>query len=234
MKFKTIASGSTGNCYLLETDEGSLLLEAGIPISRIKQALNFNFSNIQGCLITHEHGDHSKVIKDIAKLGIDIYSSRGTFKTLGCSSHRYIPMTPKQAKFIGDFKVLAFDVAHDAAEPFGYLIGHKDNKLLFVTDTYYLKYRFKDLTHIAIECNYVESKLMHLVDEGYLNVNQAARVIKSHMSLENLVEFLKINDLNKVKEIHLLHLSDGNSDINIIENEIRKVYKGKLIIAGGD
>ena len=234
MNFKTLASGSTGNCYLLETDEGSLLLEAGIPISRIKQSLNFNFTNIKGCLITHEHGDHSKAIKDIAKLGIDIYSSRGTFKALGCTSHRYIPMAPKQAKNIGEFEVLGFDVEHDVAEPFGYLIRHKENKLLFVTDTYYLKYKFKDLTHIAIECNYVESKLMHLVEEDYLNVNQAARVIKSHMSLENLVEFLKINDLNKVKEIHLLHLSDGNSDINIIKNEIRKVYKGKLIIAGGD
>ena len=81
--------------------------------------------------------------------------------------------------------------------------------------------KFKDLTHIAIECNYVESKLMHLVDEGYLNAHQAARVIKSHLSLENLIKFLKVNDLSKVKELHLLHLSDGNSDINIIENEIR-------------
>jgi phosphoribosyl 1,2-cyclic phosphodiesterase len=234
MKFKTIASGSTGNCYLLETEEGSLLLEAGIPIKRIKQALNFNFSNIQGCLITHEHGDHSKAVKDIAKLGIDVYSSKGTFKALGCTSHRYIPMIPKQAETIGKFEVLGFDVEHDVVEPFGYLIRHKNNKLLFVTDTYYLKYKFKNLTHIAIECNYVESKLMNLVHEGYLNAHQAARVIKSHLSLENLVEFLKVNGLSNVKELHLLHLSDGNSDINIIENEIRKIYKGNLIIAGGE
>lgn len=234
MKFRTLASGSTGNCYLLETDEGSLLLEAGIPIRRIKQALNFNFSDVQGCLITHEHMDHAKAIQDIAKLGIDVYSSRGTFKALGCTSHRYIPLKPKQAETIGGFEVLAFNVEHDVAEPFGYLIRHRENKLLFVTDTYYLKYKFKDLTHIAIECNYVESKLLHLVDEGYLNAHQAARVIKSHLSLENLIEFLKVNDLSKVKELHLLHLSDANSDINIIKNEIRKVYKGNLIIAGGE
>lgn len=234
MKFKTIASGSTGNCYLIETDEGSLLIEAGIPIKRIKQALNFNFMKIQGCLLTHEHMDHAKAIKDITKVGIDVYSSKGTFKALGYEGHRYVPMLPKQAKTIGEFEVMGFDVEHDVAEPFGYLIRHKNNKLLFVTDTYYLKYKFKDLTHIAIECNYVESKLMQLVDEGRLNVNQAARVIKSHLSLENLVEFLKVNDLSKVQEIYLLHLSDGNSDINIIENEIRKLYKGNLIIVGGE
>lgn len=54
------------------------------------------------------------------------------------------------------------------------------------------------------------------------------------MSLENLIEFLKINDLSKVKELHLIHLSNETSDVNIIRREIRKIYKGKLIIAGGD
>lgn len=89
MKFKTIASGSSGNCYLLETDTGSLLIEAGIPIKKIKRALEFDFSNIQGCLITHDHGDHSKAIKDIAKLGIDVYASEGTLNALNCIDHRF-------------------------------------------------------------------------------------------------------------------------------------------------
>lgn len=234
MEFKTIASGSTGNCYLLETEEGSLLIEAGIPIRKIKQALNFNFSNIQGCLITHEHMDHAKAIKDIAKLGIDVYSSKGTLQALDCASHRYVPLKPKQAKTIGDFEVLGFDTEHDVAEPFGFLIRHKNNKLLFATDTYYIRYKFNNLTHIAIECNYVKSVLLDLVEQGHLNIDHVQRVMKSHLSLENLIVFLKANDLSKVQEIHLLHLSDSNSDINIIQEEVKKVYKGKLIIAGGD
>lgn len=55
MKVKTIASGSTGNCYVLETNKGSLLIEAGIPIKRIKKALNYDFREVVGCLLTHEH-----------------------------------------------------------------------------------------------------------------------------------------------------------------------------------
>lgn len=234
MKFKTIASGSKGNCYLLETDTGSLLIEAGIPIKQIKRALNFRFSDIKGCLITHEHGDHAKAIKDIAKLGIDVYASKGTLQALNCVSHRFIPLTPKKTKMIGNFEVLAFNTEHDAAEPLGFLIKYQNNKLLFATDTFYLRYKFLGLTHIAIECNYVRSVMEDMLDQGLVDINRVARTMKSHMSLEHLIDFLKANDLNNVQELYLLHLSDDNSNIDIIKNEIRKVYTGSLIVAGGD
>lgn len=234
MKLKTIASGSKGNCYLLETNEGSLLLEAGIPINKLKRELFFNFGAIDGCLVTHEHGDHAKSIKDIAKLGIDVYASNGTLQTLNCIGHRFIPVTPKSLYSIGKFEVLPFTVQHDAAEPVGFLIKKGGNKMLFATDTYYLRYKFIGLTHIAIECNYVRSVMEDKLNKGEIDIKRVARTMKSHLSLENLIEFLKANDLSKVKEIHLLHLSDGNSDINIIQEEIKKVYNGKLILAGGD
>ncbi|MFS8540722.1 MAG: MBL fold metallo-hydrolase, partial [Tissierellales bacterium] len=157
MKLKTIASGSKGNCYLLETDKGSLLIEAGITINQIKSALKYNCSNIIGCLMSHEHMDHAKSIKDIAKLGIDVYASRGTFEALNCVGHRFIPMVPKQTKVIGELEVLPFQTEHDAIEPLGFLIRYRDKKLLFATDTCYLRYKFLGLTHLAIECNYVRS-----------------------------------------------------------------------------
>lgn len=234
MKFKTIASGSKGNCYLLETEQGNLLIEAGLPIKRIKQGLNYNFSNIQGCLISHEHMDHAKSIMEIAKLGIDIYASEGTLKALNCSSHRFIPVRNGQAQSIGEFQVLPFKTEHDVAEPLGFLIKQGNRRLLFATDTYYLRYKFNDLTHIAIECNYVKSVMEEGLENGTINISRIARTMKSHMSLENLLEFLKANDLSKVEEIHLLHLSDDNSSIPIMLREIKKIYKGKLVVAGGD
>lgn len=234
MKFRTIASGSKGNCYLLETNEGSLLIEAGIPINKIKRAIGFDFSNIQGCIITHEHGDHAKAIKDIAKLGIDVYASKLTLQELNCTNHRFIPVKHGNSKTIGEFDVLSFNTEHDSVEPLGFLIKQDNNRLLFATDTYYLRYRFNNLTHIAIECNYVRSTMEDRLEKGLIDINRVARTMKSHMSLENLIEFLKVNDLSKVRELHLLHLSDDNSDIEIIKEEIKKVYKGNLIIAGGD
>ena len=232
MNFKTIASGSKGNCYLLETEKGSLLIEAGLPINKIKKALNYDFKNIQGCLVTHEHMDHAKAVKEIAKLGIDVYGSKGTFKALDCTSHRFIPMAHNSVRGIGEFGVLAFKTEHDSIEPLGYLIKQGDKRLLFATDTFYLRYKFNDLTHIAIECNYVKAVMEEQIEKGLIDIKRVARTMKSHMSLENLIGFLKANDLSKVQELHLLHLSDDNSSIPIMLKEIKKVYKGDVFIAG--
>ena len=56
MKFTPIASSSRGNCYIVEAEGNKpLLIEAGIPIKKIREALNFGLSNLAGCLISHEH-----------------------------------------------------------------------------------------------------------------------------------------------------------------------------------
>lgn len=229
MKFKTIATGSKGNCYLLETEKGDLLIEAGLPIGRIKKALDFDFSKILGCLITHEHLDHAKSMLDIAQLGIPVYASNGTIVSSNTKHYNYNAIKAKERFNIGDFKVLPFETEHDVLEPLGFLIQYEDQRLLFATDTYYLRYRFNNLTKIAIECNYVKS----VVEDNLTKENlfRQKRVLKSHLSLENLIEFLKANDLSKVEEIILIHLSDSNSDIFIIREEVRKVYNGKLIIS---
>jgi phosphoribosyl 1,2-cyclic phosphodiesterase len=233
MKFKTIASGSKGNCYLLKTEKGSLLIEAGIPVNKIKRTLGFDFSNVQGCLITHEHGDHAKAIHGIAKLGIDVYASEGTLQALNCMGHRFVPIVHGKAKTIGEFDVLSFNTEHDAAEPLGFLIRCGNEKLLFATDTCYLRYKFNNLTHIAIECNYVRAVMEDMLEKELVDIKRVTRTIKNHMSLESLIDFLKSNNLSKVREIHLLHLSNENSSIPIIKKEIRKVFKGNLFIADG-
>lgn len=73
---KVLASGSTGNAYIIQAEEEILLLECGINFKEIKQGLDFDLSKVKGCLITHEHKDHSKAIKDVLAAGIDIYMSK--------------------------------------------------------------------------------------------------------------------------------------------------------------
>jgi phosphoribosyl 1,2-cyclic phosphodiesterase len=55
MIIKSIASGSSGNCYKISDGKTSLLLECGIPIKKIKLGCDFDLSDILGCLVTHEH-----------------------------------------------------------------------------------------------------------------------------------------------------------------------------------
>ena len=70
MNIKVIASGSSGNCYLISDDKTSLLLDAGISFKQIQIGTNFNISNISGCFVTHRHIDHAKSIKDLNKRGM--------------------------------------------------------------------------------------------------------------------------------------------------------------------
>ncbi|PID16837.1 MBL fold metallo-hydrolase [Sporosarcina sp. P34] len=226
---QTLATGSTGNCYHITDGHSSLLLECGIKFKSIQKALNFKTSNIAGVLVSHEHKDHCKAVQDVANRGLDIYMSQGTADAIGIQHHRIRPVPCKETFRVGTWTVLPFDVQHDAAEPFGFLIANQDgDKLLFATDTYYIKYKFSELTHLMIECNYSQKILGENVESGRIPEFLMERVMQSHFSLENLLVFLKANDLSRVQEIHLLHLSDSNSNEEEFKKEVQAAT-GKLV-----
>lgn len=225
MDIKVLASGSSGNAYHITDGVTPLLLEAGISIKKIQQGLDFKLSEVAGVLLSHEHGDHSKAIRDVLRMGIDIYSSEGTFASLGLAGHRINPVKDKQSFTIGSWVVRAFGTQHDCAEPLGFLLHSKvtGERLVFATDTYYVRYRFPGLTHIMIECNYAGDILQANLDAGLVHPAMRRRLLTSHFSLDNVKEFLKANDLSLVKEIWLLHLSDGNSDAERFKREIQEL-----------
>lgn len=229
IEIKALASGSSGNCYRVTDGSTTLLLEAGIRYKDIQKSLNFQMSQIDGCLITHEHGDHCKSVKDVMKSGIDCYMSKGAAEALGLSGHRLKIIENQKILTIGTWTILPFDVQHDVSEPLGFLLVNKQGeKLLFATDTYYIKYKFSGLTHIMIECNYSMEILEENIENGYVPEIMKNRLIRSHFSLKNVKEFLKANDLSKVQEIWLLHLSNNNSDEEQFKQEIMKLT-GKLV-----
>jgi phosphoribosyl 1,2-cyclic phosphodiesterase len=225
MDITVIASGSSGNAYRISDGDTALLLDAGIPLQRIKPALNFRVRDLAGCLITHAHGDHAKAAGDIAKAGVDVYTSQGTIDACRLTGHRMKPVKALQEVMIGTFAVLPFDVQHDAPEPLGFLLTSRrtGEKLLYFTDTYYLKYRFTGLTHIMGECNYSMDIVEQSVRNGYIPPELVPRLIKSHMSLEHFLDLLKANDLHEVKQIYLLHLSNNNSDAERFREAVQKL-----------
>ena len=135
------------------------------------------------------------------------------------------PMKALQEVMIGTFAVLPFDVQHDAPEPLGFLLTSRrtGEKLLYFTDTYYLKYRFTGLTHIMGECNYSMDIVEQSVRNGYIPPALVPRLVKSHMSLEHFLDLLKANDLHEVKQIYLLHLSNNNSDAERFREAVQKL-----------
>lgn len=233
MKLKVIGSGSKGNAYLLENEEEALLIECGVKISEIKKAIDFNVSKIVGCILTHEHLDHSKSVEEVAKLGINVFSGAKTHQHCNIDSYsRAINISSKESVQIGGFKVMAFDVKHDAAEPLGFLISHKDcGKTLFLTDTYYCKYTFPGLNNIIIEANYSRA----IIDKKYGPDSEMEflrnRILKSHFSLENCMKMLTANDLREVNNIVLIHLSDTNSNEIQFQKEVEELTNKNVSVA---
>jgi phosphoribosyl 1,2-cyclic phosphodiesterase len=216
IEFSSFASSSAGNLYRISDGVSSLLLECGLPIKKIREKLNHQLHTIGGVLVSHEHADHSKAAKDIMAAGIDLYCSAGTAHTLGLYGHRlHIIEALKQFR-IGPWIILPFDVEHDCEEPLGFLIQNGDSKTLFAADTFFIRYTFSGLTLICIECNY--SKTTMAKDIPF---PQKARIMKSHLSLETLLGLLEANDLSRVQEIHLLHLSSDNSNEQMFKDKVQ-------------
>ena len=228
IEIKSLASGSSGNLYWIYNGNTALLLEAGIKFKDIRKGLDFQLSQTAGCLISHEHQDHSKAVVNLMKMGIDIYLSQGTLDALGLNGHRINIIKARERFNIGDWAVLPFEIQHNANEPLGFLLASGEYKILYATDTAYLKYRFNSLSHIAIECNYSERILSQNRSIPSL-LKQS--IIRNHFSLENVKEFLKANDLSKVREIYLLHLSDANSNAEMFKREIQELTGKPTFIA---
>lgn len=229
MKFTSFASSSRGNAYLLQS-EGvpPLLLEAGLPISRLRDKLReqgVSLSDLAGALISHEHGDHSKAVKDLLKAGVDCWMSAGTAEALGLTGHHRVhplltDLTVESPS--GKWRVISFPLEHDAIEPIGFFIGYESEYLLFVPDTSYVENRFQGITMIVVECNNISELLSKNILDGHIPAIVGKRVRRNHMSLENLILMLKANDLSRCREIWLLHLSDGNSDERRMIKEVQE------------
>lgn len=146
MKLKVLGSGSSGNSYALIADNGEILaIEAGCKFLDFKKMIDWKIANVVGCIVSHEHGDHARYIKDFMKSGIPVYTAFETQTALETiTGERTIAIPPRRPRQIGSFTVTPFNVPHDTEiECYGYLIEHEEmGKLLFLTDLEYCKYDF--------------------------------------------------------------------------------------------
>lgn len=210
MMLHTYASSSEGNFFKVDDGYTRLMVECGFSIRQLQQLAGFQLAAFDACLITHEHKDHARAAKELLLRGMKLYLSPGTAEALELSGPGIHLMRHGDKRIIGSLRIMAFTVQHDAREPLGYLIHSiaTNERLAFITDTAYVRYRFDHLTEIAVECNYSEDGF----DESELPAVVRERIKNSHFSLERVLDFLAANDLRRVKQIHLLHLSKDRGD----------------------
>lgn len=237
MQFDQLYSGSRHNLYVVTAENGQrLMIECGIAWAKLLEALRFNLSGICGCLLSHEHKDHSKAVQDVLKAGINLYTSQGTIDAMGLPGQRRNKvLSDKTLLRINDtFQVYAFDVEHDAREPLGYIVREvqTDEYLLFATDTSHLVKRFKyPFSIIAIECSYDREILQRRVDENDINEALAKRLLTSHMEKSVCKKYLQdYCNLSKCREIHLLHCSGDNLNKRQTQQEFESELFIKTVI----
>lgn len=233
MKLKILGSSSAGNGYLFDNGKEALLVECGCHLDETKRALDFDIARLKGAIVSHEHGDHARSVKKTLESRILCYMSEGTAKALSLEAHPLVICTEEGKPYkIGGFTLQGFPVEHDATEPFGYLIHHREmGTTLFATDTYYLRYRFGGLSNILIECNYRMDILERNLEAGRISKPQRDRTIKSHLSYETCREILEANDLRRVNNIVLIHLSEANSHAEEFLQGIQKLTGKSVHIA---
>jgi phosphoribosyl 1,2-cyclic phosphodiesterase len=231
MRLNVLGSDSNGNCYVLQNDKEALIIEAGVRFSEVKKALKWQLSKVVGAVITHEHNDHAKYVRDFVSNGITVLALPSVFKAKGIDSLSFRKeIEPMHGYIVGGFKVFAIPVCHDVP-CVGFIIEHEDmGRMFFVTDTMMLEYRVPGLNHILLEANYAEDILDAKIEAGSVPLSMKPRLIHSHMEIETTKGILRANDLSGVNEIVLIHLSNGNSDERRFVREVQET-SGKPVYA---
>lgn len=231
MKLIVLGSSSSGNCYILDAGSEALILEAGIRFQEVKKSLGFNIRKVRGCLITHQHGDHAKYIRNMVDNGFYTLALPEVWTAKEIWGSRCVAIQPGKGYKLGNFKVMPFLACHDVP-CVGYLINHPQaGNIMFLTDSYTCDYHFADLNHVLIECNYSDGKLFEAIRDGRTLPMQRDRLLTSHMELETCKAYLADTDLTNVANIVLLHLSKDNGDADLFVSEIER-STGKMVYAG--
>ena len=194
----SLASGSSGNCFLVKTENTAVLVDAGISGRQAASGLSglgLSLGDIDAVLITHEHSDHIKGLKPVCKAsGARVYASRGTLCGIDFAAELTDVQSfcPGEEFSVGDLTVRSFATSHDAAEPCGFSFLSEGKQVSIVTDTGCVTWEVFDQMRTAdvliLESNHDESVLRMgrypwflkqriLSDKGHLSNEAAANAL---------------------------------------------------------
>lgn len=243
MKLTVIGSRSDGNAYVLQNAGEALLLEAGLPFNKTLEALDYRIDKVVGCLVSHEHQDHANHVAEYLDNGIRVLASQGTTKGM---IERWIPEKVKHAPevlpynedgtfaqfVLAGFTVVPFDTIHSTEEPTGFYIHHAEiGTMMFATDTCYLPRPFAGLNNLMIEANYDSEILEERYLAGKITERRFNHTLQGHMCIDTTIEALRANDLSRVNNIILLHLSEDNADPKRFQTMVQQATGKTVYVA---
>jgi len=249
MKFISLGSGSSGNCYLLQSGETSILLDAGISMRSLKKHLKdcgISLENgISAVFVTHDHADHIKSVGNIASdCGKVIYATKLVHEGIACNRCLKVQIPSACVAFVekgktmevGNFRITAFDVPHDSHDCVGYVVEADGVRFCLITDVGHVTDTIREqvglANYLVLEANhdvnmlfmgkysqYLKDRISS--DRGHLNNEQAARLLAEYATPQ-------------LRHVWLCHLSEENNHPVLARKTAEAVLRQHGIIPGVD
>lgn len=238
MRLITVRSGSSGNCYLLQDDNGHyLMLDCGEKVSwdnAILVATNHSVA-IDAMLCTHIHADHLPKVRIIQNNGIPVYSSDEVYEFVRDTQGELIKAMPeKSVQFLeGGWSVVPWYVPHsnnesDGMKCFAFCIESPSKyRAVYITDFLYNPVVFKTFMAqlILVACNHDD------VLDGEENPAKVRHIVTGHSSLSTVKRLLRANQTEELKNVVLCHLSSRNATPSVMLKEVQEVVGESVTVS---
>lgn len=248
LKFFSLGSGSSGNCYFLSTGTHSILIDAGLNMRTLKRTLQsygYGLEQIEAVFVTHDHADHIKSVGNLANdMNIPIYSTQPIHLGINRNYCVTSKLTPAHIRYvnkeacteIGDIKITPFEVLHDSSDCVGYQVEAKGTTFVLITDagqvTPTIKERVNNANYLVLESNHDEDMLAMGPYPAYLKGR--IRSGRGHLSNKQAAELLAENATEKLRHVWLCHLSEENNHPELARKTMSTVLRSFGIIDGVD
>ncbi|MDR2846329.1 MAG: MBL fold metallo-hydrolase [Candidatus Methanoplasma sp.] len=211
-----LASGSDGNCTVMEFDDEAIMIDAGISCRKIISLMDqegFDPKKLKALLVTHEHSDHVAGAGAVArKFNIPVMCNRPTFDCSGMGSVLYSEIRTMGSFSVGPMNILPLPTSHNAVEPNAFLVEAGGMKALLATDTgkmtFQVEQALAESDVAVIESNYDPKMLTEGPYPLYLKRQIASEV--GHLSNAACADAIK-RTMNEKRQIFLAHLSKTNN-----------------------
>lgn len=245
MRMMSIASGSSGNCIYIGSDNTHILIDDGISRKRVVEGLNgigLDVSDLSAVFVTHEHSDHIDGLGVLLRKNpIPVYASEGTIqgirsysKMKGVDEGLYHSIEADSDIQINDLTIHSFHVYHDANQPFAYTVSSSEKRMGVITDLGhyddYVVENLQGMNSLLIESNHD----IKMLEAGKYPYYLKRRILgdRGHLSNEASGRLLNCLLNDKMQHVLLGHLSHENNyeelayetvrlEVNLGENEYK-------------
>jgi phosphoribosyl 1,2-cyclic phosphodiesterase len=216
---RVIASGSRGNATYVRLDGTGVLIDAGVPLSRIRDGLGsigVGFDDIDGIVLSHEHTDHVRGLAPVVAAcpNARVFASPGTARAseLACS---WTELRPGKPKRLGRVDLHPFAIEHDAAQPVQVRLETSDSCVVVATDIGHWTDEVADHfrgAHVAVlEANHDRGLLARGPYPAFLKRRIGGRL--GHLSNDQARLLLERSLTDALQHVVLGHMSDKNNEV---------------------